>query len=118
MKDLYELIKLDNEPYDYLIIAKTYVNPLSVLDEIAGEIDGNNERFLFDLTLINGMNSNRYIKGDCVNGTFLRNSFMVVNDIDKKIKERTQTFFLENKNLVDNSVVPKSLKFLLKERMV
>ena len=58
MKDNFEIMKLNNEPYDFLIIATSYENPLSSIKEIGEEIQVQKANLLFDLTLINGTNKN------------------------------------------------------------
>lgn len=38
MKSNFKILKLNNEPYDFLIIATSYENPLSSIKEIGEEI--------------------------------------------------------------------------------
>lgn len=38
MKNNFEILKLNNEPYDFLIIATSYENPLNSFEEIGNEI--------------------------------------------------------------------------------
>lgn len=118
MKGKYEIIKLNNEPYDFLVIATSSISPLSCLGDIVDDMDKKTVSVLFDMTLINGTNSNRYIKGECVEGSFVTTSFGVVTTLDEKIKNICRTFFAGNDEIVQNSVVSKQLKFLLKQGMV
>ena len=53
MKSNFKILKLNNEPYDFLIIATSYENPLSSIKEIGEEIQVRKANLLFDLTLIN-----------------------------------------------------------------
>ena len=62
MRNSFEILKLNNEPYDFLVIATSYENPLSSFKEIEDVIQVHRANLLFDLTLINGVNKNRYIK--------------------------------------------------------
>lgn len=118
MKEQFKLIKLDNEPYDFLVIATSSINPLSCLEDIVDGIDKKTASVLFDLTLINGTNRNRYIRGDYVNGSFVTSSFSIVSSLDERIRSICKSFFAENDSIVQNSVVSKQLKFLIKEGMV
>lgn len=38
MKDNFEIVKLNNEPYDFLVIATSYENPLGYIKEIGEKI--------------------------------------------------------------------------------
>lgn len=60
----YQILKLNKEPFDFLVIATSPENPLSNIEEISREIKVEQARFLFDLTLINGTKSNRYVSCD------------------------------------------------------
>ena len=96
MKDIYELIKLNNEPYDFLVIATSSISPLSCLDEIVSDLNNVNAKVLFDLTLINGTNSNRYLQGQCSSGKFSLKDFATVEEVDSDIKTISYRFFRNN----------------------
>lgn len=115
MNKNFEILKLDSKPYDFLIIATSYENPLSMLEEIEKEIKKPKADLLFDLTLINGVSSNRYIKCSYEAG---QNSCSIVDRIDDKIKKISYDFFAANEDIVQESVIPNSLKYLLKAEMV
>ncbi|AOZ96233.1 type II toxin-antitoxin system RnlB family antitoxin [Butyrivibrio hungatei] len=118
MNELYELVKLNNEPYDFLVIAKTSINPLDQLENIERDFENENAKVIFDLTLINGLNTNRYISGECINGKFVLSSFIAVSIVGNQLKNICDRFFINNKDLVDGSVLSRHLKFLIKEKMV
>lgn len=114
----YEILKLNNEPFDFLVIATSCENPLSNLEDIIKEINVDHARILFDLTLINGMKRNRYIACDFRLGESHLQSCSLINEIDDYIKSISHNYFMENKEIVQKSVIPNSLKFLLKSGMV
>ena len=118
MKDNYEIIKLNNEPYDFLVIAKTYENPLNYIQDIGKELHINKTKLLFDLTLINGIGKNRYIRCEYEADNRQLPACYVVDDIDESIKKISQSYFAANDTVVKESVIPNSLKFLLKSGMV
>jgi hypothetical protein len=73
---------------------------------------------LFDLTLINGVSKNRYIECKYVAGKSQLQSCAIVEYIDDAIKKLSGQFFMENEEVVKKSVLPNSLKYLLKSGMV
>lgn len=114
----YQILKLNNEPFDFLVIATLCENPLSYIKEISKEINRDQAKILFDLTLINGTKNNRYISCDFQTGENYLQSCSLVNDIGERIKNMSYNYFMQNEDIVQGSVVPDSLKFLLKAGMV
>lgn len=105
--------KLENSEYDYLIISTTYISPLSVLDNIQNELQNITAKLIFDLTLINGTNSNRYISAIIQDGIINRRTFAIAQKINLKVKQNSINFFMNNQKLVANGTIPKALKALL-----
>jgi hypothetical protein len=114
----HKIMKLNNGPFDFLIIATSCENPLSHFNEIRRFISIEYGRILFDLTLNNGMKSNRYVACDYHCGDTYLKSCYVVNDVNDQIKTITKNYFMENLDIIQNSVIPNSLKFLLKSGMI
>ena len=110
----YKILKLNNESFDFLIIATSCNNPLNYIPEITNEIAKEQSKLLFDLTLINGTNSNRYISCDFNQNKNYWQSCYSVNDINEHIKKLSRDYFMKNNNIVEKGTIPKSLKFLLK----
>lgn len=101
-----------------LEIVKSYENPLSSIKEIGEEIQVQKANILFDLTLINGTNRNRYIKCEYDADTSQLPICSIVEGIDNDIKKISQSFFSENEEVVKKSVILNSLKYLLKSGMI
>ncbi|WP_099468748.1 type II toxin-antitoxin system RnlB family antitoxin [Konateibacter massiliensis] len=118
MKNNFEILKLNNEPYDFLIIATSYENPLSSIKEIEEEIKIEKANLLFDLTLINGVKKNRYIRCEFEAGRNQLQSCSLVDSIDEAIRKLSYEYFKENEDIVQKSILPNSLKYLLKAGMV
>lgn len=114
----FKILKLHDEPYDFLVIATSYENPLSSFDEIKKELNVGEAKLLFDLTLINGTKKNRYIKCHYQANTDAPLLCSLVDSTDDYIKSLSNDYFLQNEDVVQNSVIPNSLKFLLKSGMV
>lgn len=114
----YQIFKLNNEPLDFLVIATSCRNPLSYIEEIVEEVKIDQAKILFDLTLINGTKSNRYVLCDFCKGKNYLQYCSLVKEITDGIKSVSHNYFLQNNYIVENSVIPKSLKFLLKTGMI
>lgn len=48
----FEVIKLNNSEYDYMVMATTCISPISTLTDIQNELEDKSGRIIFDLTLI------------------------------------------------------------------
>lgn len=110
----YELLRVADSVFSYLIIAKSFISPISELEDIQKDLRDLSGEILFDLTLINGTNTNRYISGSIVHGLFDKTSFKIAEGISSSIKEISREFFMENQGLVDSGVIPQPIKYLLK----
>lgn len=114
----YEVLKLNNEPFDFLVIATSFENPLSHFEDLSKELNVDKAKILFDLTLINGVKSNRYVACDFCLGESNLQSCSLINEIDEYIKSISHNFFMENEEVVQKSIISNSLKFLLRSGMV
>lgn len=114
----FQIVQLDNEPYDFLIIATSCENPLSSFEEIRSKLKVNKAKLLFDLTLINGVKRNRYIQCEYESEKSIFQSCTIPSKIDNRIKDISYGYFSKNEDIVKESVIPDSLKFLIKSRMI
>lgn len=97
----FEVSRLENSSYDYLVIATTYISPISTLDEVQKAFKNISGKILFNLTLINGLNSNRYI------------SAIIEKDVDDSVIHDSISFFSKHAEIVENGTISKTLKNLL-----
>ena len=116
--DKFEVLALHNGPYDFLVIATSYENPLGSLKEIEKELNVKKAKLLFDLTLINGIKKNRYITCDYEEGENYLLSCSLVENINEHIKSLSNKYFIQHEEIVQNSILPNSLKFLIKSGMI
>lgn len=116
--ETYEILKLNNESFDFLIIPTSCENPLSHFEEISKQLKVEQAKILFDLTLINGTSKNRYIYCDFCSGKSYFQSCHLVNEVNDYIKSIVKNYYMQNEEVVQNSVIPNSLKFLLKSGMI
>lgn len=115
MNDIYKVVQLTNAPYDYLVIAISYRNPLSYVNEMFGECESDQINAVFDLTLINGINSNRYVKCKLNKKSVFDSTFVATDSIEPSVSEISKRFFIENKDLVEKSVLSRPLKQIIGE---
>ena len=109
----FELIKLNSSEYNYLVIATTYISPISTLTDVQNELTDISGKIIFDLTLINGISSNRYVSASFENGTINRRSFDAVKGITPDVEHISLAFFAQHADLVKNGTIPSALKSLL-----
>lgn len=109
----FSIITLNDSAYDRVVIATAYISPISTLDDVQSELKNVTGRILFDLSLINGTNSNRYIEAQIENGIFLRKTFSSVKSIDNYVESQCRDFFVEHKDLVKNGTITQALMSLL-----
>lgn len=109
----FELFELKNSEYDYLVIATTYISPILNLDGVQNKLIGKSGKLIFDLTLINGINSNRYISALIESGIVNRSSFDIVKNIKPNIENKSSEFFIHHSDLVKNGTISDDLKLVL-----
>lgn len=109
----FSIVRLNNEPYNYLIIATNYCSSLSDVNEIMDAMDLNKGKVLFDFMLINGNKKNRFIECEVVDSRCVKSTFKLAGNVDNYIREVCSNFFVENEKLVKNSVLPRALKYLI-----
>ena len=108
----YETFNLNNSVYDFLVIAKTYENPINLL--LSTEtIKFCHGTIIFDLTLIYGFKSNRYVAAQVSSGKLEISSIKPIDSIEESIKKISQKYFLTHLNLVENSILPKTTKYCI-----
>jgi hypothetical protein len=119
MSKLYEVKKIEDGYYSYLVIANSYRSPLDVLDEISKEIECDNCTVLFDMLLRTGLSYNRYLSMDYLNNTFdIKSTNVVQNNITDYIKRNVIEVLNENIEYVEDSILPAPLKFLIKKKQL
>ena len=64
----YNIFELNSPDYDLLVIANTYINPINIFLNNKEELPVKNGKIVFDLTLIYGCETNRYVVAEIVDG--------------------------------------------------
>lgn len=109
----FDVIKLNNAPYNYLLIATSFRSSLSDLTKLDTLVSIGQGKVLFDFMLIHGNKKNRFVECNVVNDACERQSIKIADNVDENIRQKSSLFFRENEQLVKNSVLPKALQYLI-----
>jgi len=109
---MFEIKRVMNRQYPVLVVANSYVSPLSCLNLIALSLKDNAFRgkILFDLLCSNGLEDNRFISIDFDGNQFIRNTFHVldVEELPQIIVKSQNDFFTQNPHVLLGSVLSNS----------
>jgi hypothetical protein len=109
----FDVIQLNNAPYDYLLIATSFRSSLNDLAKLDSVLSIGHGKVLFDFMLIHGNKKNRFVECSFVNAACERQSIKIAENVDENIRQKSAMFFRENDQLVKNSVLPKALQYLI-----
>ena len=112
----YNIFELNSPDYDLLVIANTYINPINIFLSNKDELPIKNGKIVFDLTLIYGCKTNRYVVAEIIDGALDIKSVKAITSLDGSIKKISQEYFLNNQYLVQNSHLTNSDKYYILER--
>ena len=119
MQKEYNVIKLENEKYDYLVLVNTiYIDPIPYASEIMNQVPEEKADLLFDFLLRNGTMTNRLISVELSKDESPFNKFKIAEDVSDNILAISNKYFQENPELVDKGTIPDSLKSAIKEGLV
>lgn len=114
----YRLRKLSKSNFQYIVLTLNSIRIDNYLDEIESflairKIKGS---IVFDLLIMNGMND-RYYSADFDGVKFNLSSFKSIKSKDETIFKASNTFFSKNIDLIEQSSLPKTKKFLIKKEL-
>ena len=110
----YEIISVANRHVRWIVIATSYISPISRLDDLARDIHQASGVVLFDLILINGLEDNRYISAELKDGSFVRKSFKKEKVVSDDLRDISRTYFKEHPDTVDEGTISRTLKQRIK----
>ena len=109
---MYKIMQLADKRYQVLVVADSYVNPLSCLNSIADSLkDGAYKgRVLFDLLCANGQEDNRFASIEFDGAHFVRKTFSITtpDELPCSIVQSQNDFFARNPNMLTDSVLTPS----------
>ncbi|MFA4132530.1 MULTISPECIES: type II toxin-antitoxin system RnlB family antitoxin [unclassified Brevibacillus] len=110
----YEIQKLHDPDYSYLILSTSYVSPIDDLDCIEDHFRTNyTGKVIFDLLLTNGNVKNRFIEAFFDGIRFDSSSFKIFDRVGSEIKDVSSKFYMNHKEYLSNSVLPRAHQFLV-----
>lgn len=117
MKD-YQVKKYNN--FDCIVFSVSEYNPTDFLSSIEHDLIENNYigDVIFDLLLANGNNYNRYLKAKFDGKVFKSDSYTLIEDPKYELKKRSLDFYRDNINFLENSIISKPLKFMIKKGLL
>lgn len=109
----YSVLKIESTSNYFLVIANTYENPINnfLCDRYVPFIE--NGDVIFDLTIINGINFNRFIQATVENHQLQEQNIKVISEVPQDILEISKKYFETHKELVQRSTLPSATKYLL-----
>lgn len=120
MRNTYELQKLTNSTYPYIVWSVNFISPTEYLREIEHELGtaGFHGKIIFDLLLANGNNFNRFIEAYFDGCAFDYTSFKIVNTDLDGIKQQSLDFYRSHLDLLESSVLSKPARFLIRKNIL
>lgn len=109
----FNVIELNNSPYDYLLIATSFRSSLNDFTKLNRAMNIEEGKVLFDFLLIHGNKKNRFVECRVIDTVCERQSIKVADQVDYEIRKKSSLYFRENENLIQNSVLPKALQYLI-----
>jgi len=73
---------------------------------------------VFDLLLANGNNFNRYLKAYFNGNEFNNDSYKIIDEPQHQLKKKSLDFYQKNIALLENSILSKPIKFMIKKGYV
>lgn len=106
---MYKIMQLGDKQYQVLVVADSYVNPLSCLNTIADSLkdEAYKGRVLFDLLCANGQEDNRFASIEFDGSHFVRKTFSIPTpeELPNGILQSQNAFFARNPNMLMGSVL-------------
>lgn len=109
----FDLQKIDNQTYGYIIFSVNYYSPIDYLSSIERRLDKikYEGKVLFDLLLVNGNGSNRYLTAEYRKGAFDKKSFSVKNQVPETIRKTSTNYYAKRPDILRNSVLTRPVVY-------
>ena len=101
----------------YMIYSISSYNPIDCISKIEKEFDKKSYKgnVIFDLLLSNGNNFNRYLKAYFDGNRFKPDSYSIISEPKIELKKKSTEFYKKNINFLENSIISKPNKFMIKK---
>ena len=103
----------------FIVYSTSYYSPTEYIQNIEKVLRELNYigSVYFDLLLSNGNNFNRYMKVN-FDGKKFKNNFEIVSNPQLELKKESLKFYQNNFELLENSILSKPIKFMIKKGVV
>lgn len=117
MISCYEIIKTDLDIYSAIVFSVTYVNPIDQIEEIERELEKSNMsgKVLIDLLLSHGNTPDRFYEAFFNGKTFIDHTLKITKPLSKKLIDISLDFYHKRQHYLEQSVLSKAQKFLIKK---
>ena len=118
MSSCYKIIKTTIDPYFHIIFSTGYINPMDQREALEKELKqiGVQGKILFDLLLSHGNTPDRFFEAFFNGEKISEESLKSTGSISKKIKEISIDFYHSQQHFLENSVLSKTQKFLIRRK--
>ena len=118
MNSHYKILNTGIARYRCIVFATSYINPMDQKDALEEDLMriGIKGKVLFDLLLSHGNNQDRYFEAFFNGEKISEESLKSTESISKKIKEISLDFYHSQQHFLENSVLSKSQKFLIRKK--
>ena len=118
MNSCYKIIKTSIELYPCIVFSTSYINPMDQKDAIEKDLRkiGVKGKILFDLLLSHGNIPDRFFEAIFDGDEISEDSLKSIESISEKIKEISSDFYHSQHDYLENSVLSKAQKFLIKKK--
>jgi len=116
MNACYKILETKLKSYTHIIFSISYMNPIDQKEEIEEDLKkiGVSGKILFDLLLSHGNNPDRFYEASFDGEKINEDSLKAARSISKTIKRLSMGFYREQNHCLENSILSKAQKFLIK----
>ncbi len=116
MNACYKILETKLKSHTHIIFSISYLNPMDQKEAIEEDLkkSGAKGKVIFDLLLSHGNNPDRFYEASFDGEKINEDSLKAANSISKTIKKLSGNFYREQNQCLENSVLSKAQKFLLK----
>lgn len=103
-----------------LIFSNSFISPLDNIKEVETDLKNRGIKglIIFDLLLCVGFSSNRYVSIEFNGENLDISTSKILNTVSSDIKEESKNFYFYNSELLENSILNKAQKYIVKNKLV
>ncbi|MDC0800767.1 type II toxin-antitoxin system RnlB family antitoxin [Clostridium paraputrificum] len=113
-------IKRIDDRHEYIILSTSYISPLDELFDLEEQLKQleYKGKIIFDLLLCNGLERNRFLE-TFFDGDFVDlSSISILYGVDERIKKISRSFYKENLDILETSILSDAHKYIVKNGLI